>query len=164
MARTLCSQCRGPGFYPWLGPLRPLRGLPETRVAAREKGGVLGFPSRRGLTPRGPRRWQGWPGGHVRTPHIRSKWVSSAPRSPDSKAPTSGSCHIPRELTWPWATAGLAFSSWHTLPSPELHLAWVTLFPLRSSWFLPWPSPTLLRPEKAALFCSHRPHTVGNQL
>ena len=111
-----------------------------------------------------PRRWQGWPGGHVRTPHIRSKWVSSAPRSPDSKAPTSGSCHIPRELTWPWATAGLAFSSWHTLPSPELHLAWVTLFPLRSSWFLPWPSPTLLRPEKAAPFCSHRPHTVGNQL
>ena len=33
--------------------MRPLRGLPETRVATREEGGVLGFPSRRGLTPRG---------------------------------------------------------------------------------------------------------------
>ena len=35
------------------GPLRPLRGLQETRVATREESGVLGFPSRRGLTPRG---------------------------------------------------------------------------------------------------------------
>ena len=34
-------------------PLRPLRGLQETRVATREESGVLGFPSRRGLTPRG---------------------------------------------------------------------------------------------------------------
>ena len=33
--------------------LRPLRGLQETRVATREESGVLGFPSRRGLTPRG---------------------------------------------------------------------------------------------------------------
>ena len=32
--------------------MRPLRGLPETRVATREEGGFLGFPSRRGLTPR----------------------------------------------------------------------------------------------------------------
>ena len=31
-------------------PLRPLRGLQETRVATREESGVLGFPSRRGLT------------------------------------------------------------------------------------------------------------------
>ena len=30
----------------------PLRGLQETRVATREESGVLGFPSRRGLTPR----------------------------------------------------------------------------------------------------------------
>ena len=36
-----------------LSPLRPLRGLQETRVATREESGVLGFPSRRGLTPRG---------------------------------------------------------------------------------------------------------------
>ena len=33
--------------------MRPLRGLQETRVATREESGVLGFPSRRGLTPRG---------------------------------------------------------------------------------------------------------------
>ena len=30
-----------------------LSGLQETRVATREESGVLGFPSRRGLTPRG---------------------------------------------------------------------------------------------------------------
>ena len=30
---------------------RALRGLQETRVATREESGVLGFPSRRGLTP-----------------------------------------------------------------------------------------------------------------
>ena len=36
---------------PWTE--RPLRGLQETRVATREESGVLGFPSRRGLTPRG---------------------------------------------------------------------------------------------------------------
>ena len=35
------------------GKLRPLRGLQETRVATREESGILGFPSRRGLTPRG---------------------------------------------------------------------------------------------------------------
>ena len=33
--------------------MRPLRGLQETRVATREESGILGFPSRRGLTPRG---------------------------------------------------------------------------------------------------------------
>ena len=33
--------------------VRPLRGLQETRVATREESGVLGFPSRRRLTPRG---------------------------------------------------------------------------------------------------------------
>ena len=33
--------------------MRPLRGLQEIRVATREESGVLGFPSRRGLTPRG---------------------------------------------------------------------------------------------------------------
>ena len=32
----------------------PRRGLQETRVATREESGVLGFPSRRGLTPRVP--------------------------------------------------------------------------------------------------------------
>ena len=32
--------------------MRPLRGLQETRVATLEESGVLGFPSRRGLTPR----------------------------------------------------------------------------------------------------------------
>ena len=30
-----------------------LRRLQESRVATREESGVLGFPSRRGLTPRG---------------------------------------------------------------------------------------------------------------
>ena len=34
-------------------PLRPLRGLQETLVATREESGVLGFPSRCGLTPQG---------------------------------------------------------------------------------------------------------------
>ena len=34
-------------------PLMPLRGPQETRIATREESGVLGFPSRRGLTPRG---------------------------------------------------------------------------------------------------------------
>ena len=33
--------------------MRPLRELQETRVATREESAVLGFPSRRGLTPRG---------------------------------------------------------------------------------------------------------------
>ena len=33
--------------------MRPLRGLQDTRVETREESGVLGFPSRRGLTPRG---------------------------------------------------------------------------------------------------------------
>ena len=33
--------------------MRPLSGLQEIRVASREESGVLGFPSRRGLTPRG---------------------------------------------------------------------------------------------------------------
>ena len=33
--------------------MRPLRGLQESRVAIREESGVLGFPSRQGLTPRG---------------------------------------------------------------------------------------------------------------
>ena len=37
--------------------MRPLRGLQETRVATREESGVLGFPSRRGLTPRERMRW-----------------------------------------------------------------------------------------------------------
>ena len=36
-----------------LDSLRLLRGLQETRVVTREESGVLGFPSRRGLTPRG---------------------------------------------------------------------------------------------------------------
>ena len=39
--------------------MRPLRGLQETRVATREESGVLGFPSRRGLTPRGPSGCEG---------------------------------------------------------------------------------------------------------
>ena len=34
-------------------PLRPLRGLQETRDTNRAESGVLGFPWRRGLTPRG---------------------------------------------------------------------------------------------------------------
>ena len=39
---------RDPPFVP-----SKRRGLQETRVATREESGVLGFPSRRGLTPRG---------------------------------------------------------------------------------------------------------------
>ena len=42
-------------------PLRPLRGLQEPRVATREESGVLGFPSRRGLTP--PGAWNATPRG-----------------------------------------------------------------------------------------------------
>ena len=33
--------------------MRLLRGLQEIRVATQEESGVLGFPSRRALTPRG---------------------------------------------------------------------------------------------------------------
>ena len=33
--------------------MRPLKALQETRVATRVESGVLVFPSRRGLTPRG---------------------------------------------------------------------------------------------------------------
>ena len=47
-------------FFPILKPLRPLRGLDETRVATREESGVLGFPSRRGLTPRAETENQVW--------------------------------------------------------------------------------------------------------
>ena len=36
-----------------LDSLEAAQGLQETRVATREESGVLGFPSRRGLTPRG---------------------------------------------------------------------------------------------------------------
>ena len=43
----------GPSAGASEGPLRPLRRFQETRVASREESGVLGFPSRRGLTPRG---------------------------------------------------------------------------------------------------------------
>ena len=40
--------------WSWSSRLDPaLRALQETRVATREESGVLGFPSRRGLTPRG---------------------------------------------------------------------------------------------------------------
>ena len=38
-------------------PLKPLRGLQEIRVATREESGVLGFPLRQGLTPRGSLEW-----------------------------------------------------------------------------------------------------------
>ena len=46
----------GLGRSPGGGHCNPLQyswGLQETRVATREESGVLGFPSRRGLTPRG---------------------------------------------------------------------------------------------------------------
>ena len=33
--------------------MRPLRGLREIRVTTGEESGVFGFPSRRGMTPRG---------------------------------------------------------------------------------------------------------------
>ena len=36
-----------------LDSLEAAQGLQEIRVATREESGVLGFPSRRGLTPRG---------------------------------------------------------------------------------------------------------------
>ena len=36
-----------------LDPLEAAQGVQETRVETREESGVLGFPSRRGLTPRG---------------------------------------------------------------------------------------------------------------
>ena len=47
-------------------PLRPLRGLQETRVATREESGVLGFPSRRGLTQGASRAAPGKSGLHAR--------------------------------------------------------------------------------------------------
>ena len=37
--------CQGPNGRGGWTPLRPLRGLQETRVATREESGVLGFPS-----------------------------------------------------------------------------------------------------------------------
>ena len=40
-----------------LDSLEATQGLQETRVATREESGVLGFPSRRGLTPRGSLEW-----------------------------------------------------------------------------------------------------------
>ena len=40
-----------------LDSLEAAQGLQETRVATREESGVLGFPSRRGLTPRGSLEW-----------------------------------------------------------------------------------------------------------
>ena len=47
-----CTAGRNPSVFLFL-PFCLLRGLQETRVATREESGVLGFPSRRGLTPRG---------------------------------------------------------------------------------------------------------------
>ena len=38
--------------------LKAAAAVQETRVATREESGVLGFPSRRGLTPRGPSQHQ----------------------------------------------------------------------------------------------------------
>ena len=37
--------------------MKPLRGHQEIRVVTREESGVLGFPFRRGLTPRGSLEW-----------------------------------------------------------------------------------------------------------
>ena len=62
---TLCNpmNCSLPGpsvhgifqarVLEWVAISFSIRGLQETRVATREESGVLGFPSRRGLTPRG---------------------------------------------------------------------------------------------------------------
>ena len=50
------ESCQRPLYSPAHTPrprVRALRGLQETRVATREESGVLGFPSRRVLTPRG---------------------------------------------------------------------------------------------------------------
>ena len=52
-AGTLMSESKTERKSEVPAPLRPLRGLQETRVATQEESGVLGFPSRRGLTPRG---------------------------------------------------------------------------------------------------------------
>ena len=40
-----------------LDSLEAAQGAPRIRVATREESGVLGFPSRRGLTPRGSLEW-----------------------------------------------------------------------------------------------------------
>ena len=62
--------------------MRPLRGLQETRVATREESGVLGFPSRRGLTPRGSLECNpeipAFPGEEYEVPDTRLGEVSSA--------------------------------------------------------------------------------------
>ena len=50
--RASCQSGGAPALRPG-AVARPLRGLQESRVATREESGVLGFPSRRGLTPRG---------------------------------------------------------------------------------------------------------------
>ena len=51
LASSLRSPAEGEGNEGIPPP--PDRGLQEPRVATREESGVLGFPSRRGLTPRG---------------------------------------------------------------------------------------------------------------
>ena len=60
--------------------MRPLRGLQETRVATREESGVLGFPSTRGLTPRG----LGGIGGRRRRGRQRMRWLDGITDSMDT--------------------------------------------------------------------------------
>ena len=71
--------------------MRPLRGLQETRVATREESGVLGFPSRRGLTPWGRLECNpevpAFPGEEYEVPDTRLGEVSS-PRSDSSATPS----------------------------------------------------------------------------
>ena len=76
----------GFGAMDW-NPLRPLKGLQETRVATREESGVLGFPSRRGLTPRGSlaAAWR----EHA---CLQSLWLlKSSPSFPSPAVPALGS-------------------------------------------------------------------------
>ena len=62
-------------------PLRPLRGFQETRVATREESGVLGFPSRRGLTPRVSERT---------TQPLLITWITDRPLMLSLPVPRSG--------------------------------------------------------------------------
>ena len=57
--------------------MRPLRGLQQILVATQEESGVPGFPSRRGLTPRGSLEclMLGGIGGRRRRGQQRMRWL-----------------------------------------------------------------------------------------
>ena len=98
--------------------MRPLRGLQETRVATREESGVLGFPSRRGLTPRGqswiptgrtgkPKEASCMPHNAVATGINTEAVLGSGQNPPPSKSHTSNA----QQLTTKWKKFGFPCGS-----------------------------------------------------